>query len=644
MTKNLKKTLSILLAIIMVASAFPIISSAAETPTIISWPTIVEEYAEVGMLRGDLTLTGGEASVPGTFSIRLPSTAISTPSAGQSIPLTFTPDDTDTYAVVNMSSSQALKIPVKACSNPVLQGEINAKTIVVGAALSTSELTLADDAVVMAYTKDITNRVDTITFDSPDKVYTEVGTYEEPVTIKFKTNASGAYAVDLNATVKIKVSDKLDSEITTAPTFDIAKDYIAKRGTTVSELVLQGGVANTEGTFAVTNPEQIIIDGENIINVTFTPSDLTKYNPVTVDIVVTINQAAFVPENTVIELSYSRTRKFSSIKNEKFPESGIEPADASVYVVGLVDEPDLFSTIAGVGEYKVYIDLYKSGKLIGDDEIVTLRIVPGTTTGTSLSCGAMYTLQSDGSYLLTISHRASDEAPVLNGTTKVKVNGEVVAEYPVSTTSAKTDYLVTKTGHYEIVIEYVPAENDWLTYAVNEYTCPSNFDFEVTMPRKVESTGYCRIFSISNQTDEGLAIPGATVTVLRNPLESYEKFDGWTFYDDAGNEFVPEGLQEDYMTSQQISFTMPDHDMTVKATVSIDLSGGEDESGSDAPSIEIPDIDIDIDWGELTDGSHSLKVVNFFKNIVEMIKDFIQKIGDFFGSININDIGGVITQ
>lgn len=642
MTKNLKKTLSVILAIMMVVSAFPIISLAAETPTIISWPTIVEEYAEVGMLRGDLTLTGGEASVPGTFSIRLPSSAISTPSAGQSVPLTFTPDDTETYEVVNMKASEASKIPVKACSNPVLQGEINAKTIVTGAAIGTSELTLADDAVVMAYTKDITNRVDTITFDNPDKVYNEIGTYEEPVTIKFKTNNSGAYAVDLKATAKIKISDKIDAEIITAPTFDIAKDYIAKRGATVSELVLQGGVANTEGTFAVTNPEQKIIGGENIINVTFTPADLTKYNPVTVNVTATISIEAYIPEDLVIELPYSSTQKFDSIRIRNVGDKGVEPANATLYVTGVVDHPELNKTVAGVGEFKVYVTVYQSTKVVGENMILNIKIVPGTSTGTFLSCGATRTLQDDGSYILNISHGSNHEAPVLNGTTKVKVNGEAIAEYPVSKETVKTQYHATKTGHYEIVIEYVPAENDYLTFSKNEYTCPTKFDLVVTMPRSVEIIENCKIFSITNPTSDGRAIPGESVSILRDVLDSNRRFDGWVFYDDEGNEFIPEGLPEDYMTEQLISFIMPDHDVKVKAIITTVIGGGndDDEPGTDEPGIELPDIDIDL--GDLTEGPHKLKIVNIILNLVEMIKEFIRTIGEFFGSINIKDLGGII--
>lgn len=615
-----KKLLSVFIAVLMIMSFTSLFASAAETPTIISWPTIVEEYAEVGMLRGDLTLVGGEASVPGTFSIRLPSSAISTPSAGQSVPLTFTPDDTETYEVVNMKSSEALKIPVKACSNPVLQGEINAKTIVAGAALSTSELTLADDAVVMAYTKDITNRVDTITFDNPDKVYTELGTYEEPVTIKFKANNSGAYAVDLKATAKIKISDKLDAEIITAPTFDVAINYLVKENSTAKELILTGGVANTEGTFTITNPDQKLVGGDNTINITFTPADITKYNPVTVDVIVTLTQAAKVPENTVFELPYSSTQRFSKIKNEKFPDSGIEPADASIYVMGLVDQPELYETIAGVGEYKAYVNIYyNGGKLIGENVVVTLKIVPGTSTGTFLSCGATRTLQDDGSYILNISHRSSQEAPVLNGTTKVKVNGEVIAEYPVSKTSVKTEYHVTKTGHYEIVIEYVPAENDYITFATNEYTCPTKFDLEVTMPRKVEAIGYCNISHISEQTGEGLAIPGATVSVNCIPLESYEKFEGWTFYDDNGNEFIPEGISEDYMTKRNISFTMPNHDVQVKAIISTDFGGDDTTDGGDI--------------NDDNSGSGNTGSTSIFSRFIEYLRNLFEKYINIFKTI-----------
>ena len=90
-----KKTLSVILAVMMILSALPIVSLAAEDPVVTEWPTVVEEYAEVGTLMGDLTLTGGEASVPGTYSTNKDGTAVSTnKNTTQSVTLTFTPENT----------------------------------------------------------------------------------------------------------------------------------------------------------------------------------------------------------------------------------------------------------------------------------------------------------------------------------------------------------------------------------------------------------------------------------------------------------------------------------------------------------------------------------------------------------------------
>lgn len=117
-----KKTLAILLAVMMILSALPIASLAAEAPTVTEWPTIVETSLEVGMLRGDVTLVGGVAPVPGKFEVLGSTSAYTAPSASTKVSIRFIPEDTETYKNVTIPTAQRPVIEIKPCSQPTLQG------------------------------------------------------------------------------------------------------------------------------------------------------------------------------------------------------------------------------------------------------------------------------------------------------------------------------------------------------------------------------------------------------------------------------------------------------------------------------------------------------------------------------------------
>ncbi|MBE6746985.1 MAG: hypothetical protein E7558_05995 [Ruminococcaceae bacterium] len=659
-----KKTLAILLAVMMILSALPIVSSAAEAPTVTEWPTIVETSSEVGKLRGDFTLVGGVAPVPGHFELATPTVAYTAPSASTKVTIRFVPDDTETYKNVTMPSAQRPVIEVKSCSQPTLQGEIAAKTILTGAAIGTSELSLAEGAAAMAYTKDISNRVASITFDNPDKVYTEVGTYEEPVTIKFAVHTSTGlpYAVDIKATAKIKVADKLDAEIITAPTIAAIP---ATDTSTAKDLTVTGGEANVEGTFAVTNPDKKIVVGENIINVTFTPADTSKYNPVTVDVTVACKGRAPLPETIIIPFTFNHSMTFKSISCDG-AAAGINIEGAKLSVRSGNNSDEFLKTRPTPGDHEATALLYFSGDAANyyEREIVNviIRVSPQKQTKALNNISVNKYLQNDGSYLIEAMSSCS-YPEYMHGNVIIKVNGEVIGEERIKTSreATKFQYIAKKTGDYVVTSEYVPAADDYYVFEdpAHLINTAKTISLEITMPREVKATGHCKIWRIESETDNGLALPGKEITVLRNPIETHEKFDGWTFYDDAGNEFIPEGLAEDYMTQQEIRFIMPNHDVTVKASKSLNLGGGDepgtdepgtDEPGTDEPGIDLPDIDLpdieipDIDYDDMSQGDHNIPTVNFFKNLVKMIKDFIQQIGEFFASLRIEDLGGLITQ
>ncbi len=643
-----KKTLSVILAVMMILSALPIVSLAAETPTIISWPTVVEEYAEVGTLMGDLTLTGGEASVPGKFAIteRYLTRAYATPSP-TAVRITFTPDDTEAYTTVTCAVSASPKIDVRPCSSPVLQGEITAKTILTGAAIGTSELALAADAVVLARELNLTTRVDTITFDNPDKVYTEVGTYEEPVTIKFKVHSSGMpYAVDLKATAKIKVSDRLDAEIITAPTIAAIP---ATDTSTAKDLTVEGGEANVEGTFAVTNPDQKIVIGENIVNVTFTPADTSKWNPVTVDITINCKGRAPLPEKIVIPFTFNHSFKFKNVSCNG-ADAGINIEGARLSLRSGNNSDEFLNTRPMPGEHEATALLSFTGDAANlyEQEIVNVivKVSPEKRTSSAHSLGVNSSVQDDGSYLIEAS--SSCYYPeYMQGNVIIRVNGEVIGEEKLETSRkcTKFQYVVKKTGDYVVTAEYVPTATDcYLFEDTSLLTVSKTQSFTVVMPRTIKEKN-CEVRSAPINDDGGFEV-GSTISIDGESFDRAKyQFKEWKFYDDEGKEFVPENLTMT-TTGKSVTFTMPNFDMTAEYIYErIPEEEKPEEPGTDEPGFELPDIDIElpeINYDDMSQGEHNIPTVNFFKNLVKMIKDFIQQIGEFFSSLSIEDIGGAL--
>ncbi len=635
-----KKFLSILLALMMMLSSVPMFAFAATAPTVTSWPTIVEEYAEVGMLYSSVTLTGGEASVPGTFSPRSATGYFISPSAGTTVRLKFTPDDIENYTAVNAASSACPKIEVRPCSNPVLQGEIVAKKNLKGTAIGTSELSLADDATIMAYATEITTRVDTITFDNPDKVYTEEGTYEEPVTIKFKVHSSGMpYAVDLKATAKITVADKLDAEITTAPT---AASIGIDDNTTAKDIVLSGGAANVDGRFVISNPEQKLTIGENTVNVTFIPADTSKYNPASVDIIVSGSGKIKVPENLVISAEWTGKTMSYRYLSPKASSLGIEPADAKISFSNTENTESGFLKLYFVpGEYDAYITV-SATDYASTTVPVKINILPAKSTGAAVKSGTTSVVQPDGSYLLNITVAATNDAPIQNGTMVVYVNGEAIAEFPSSKTTQKVQHIITKSGNYKVTVGYIAGEGDYYIYENGEWDSLGGQDlnFEVVMPRAI-GTKKCNVETAA--LENGKYEVGSDVRVRAEAFATDKyQITGWKFYDDAGNEFVPEGLPEAYMTLSYINFTMPNTDMTVEAIIEkLPEPEQPDDGGSgdvDIPDIELPDIDLDLDF----DGTHKFDFVNLIQNLIAKLKAFIQQIGDFFSNMSLEGLGNIM--
>jgi len=155
----------------------------------------------------------------------------------------------------------------------------------------------------------------------------------------------------------------------------------------------------------------------------------------------------------------------------------------------------------------------------------------------------------------------------------------------------------------------------------------------------------CEVRSAPINDDGGFEV-GSTISIDGESFDRAKyQFKEWKFYDDEGKEFVPENLTMT-TTGKSITFTMPNFDMTAEYIYErIPEEEKPEEPGTDEPGFELPDIDIElpeINYDDMSQGEHNIPTVNFFKNLVKMIKDFIQQIGEFFSSLSIEDIGAAL--
>ena len=229
-------------------------------PTVTSWPTASDITFEQAL--SSSVLTGGSASVPGTFEFSVPSM---TPNAGvYSASVKFIPDDGATYAVV----MGTVDVTVHK-ADPTITTWPSASDIEYGQALSASVLSGGVASVS-----------GTFTFDSPATT-PGLGVYTANVT--FTPDNSSNYNT-VSGTVDVNIF-QATPVVTTWPT---ATDITY--GDALSVSTLSGGSADVPGTFTFDNPATIPNAGVYTADVTFTPDDAVNYNTVSGTVDVNVNQ------------------------------------------------------------------------------------------------------------------------------------------------------------------------------------------------------------------------------------------------------------------------------------------------------------------------------------------------------------------
>ena len=233
------------------------------TPTVNTTPDA--SAITYGQTLASSNLTGGVASVAGTFAFSTPSAAPATGTASYNV--TFTPTDTANYNTTNFNVSVTTgKATPSVTATPTAAG------ITYGAALSTATLSGGSASVAGSFA-----------YVSPSTT-PNAGTYSAAVRFT-PTDTTNYNTVDFNINVTVA---KVTPTVTATPS--PTKSPI-RFGNTLSQIGLSGGSASVAGTFAYATPAATPAQGTPSVAVVFTPTDSTNYNSVNFNITITVSVA-----------------------------------------------------------------------------------------------------------------------------------------------------------------------------------------------------------------------------------------------------------------------------------------------------------------------------------------------------------------
>lgn len=356
-------------------------------------------------------------------------------------------------------------------------------------------------------------------------------------------------------------------EINVKPTIDSPVKY--REGLKVSDLNLntegaQATVAGEviEGTFAFTNPNQVITGAGNwgTIEVTFTPADLTQAEPVTFTVSVTVEKGDIqVLQKPVITIDYGTKLKNVSLSDfrelETIPASGVtwDWMGAGGSASSLSD-PRADQVLA-VGTYDDI--LVRAMTMYNASYAVTF--IPVTVVVNPVSAAFPMDCKIDAAARqITVTGRGNLDA---TGSVTYTLHSDSLAQDLVIAGKGVQDVVTfeldanAKSGAYTVTATYTAGANDPCNYAAATKQLDARFNNTVTVTGGKGSGDYKA---------------GDTVYIMLD-MESIKKnyqFKSWKITN-ANGDTIDVGVED--LTKSDISFVMPDEAIKVEAQTSFSI-------------------------------------------------------------------------
>ncbi len=540
-----KKLLSILLALMMMLSVVPMYASAAEPialteANVTVWPTASGEIYFGQKISDGITLSGGEvqydgAVVAGHFEFTNPDFC-PTSAGNQIASLAFIPNDSSVYVGFDVDYAWDVTYKVNK-TTPILVSESDlpiATEVEAGAQLKTS--VISGGAMKNPYN------------DSEPNINKAIWEWTNRRTI---INESGYYEAEFVAkgyeivTREIYVKIAGETPETTIAEYPTIPELTYNPDVTWADIELAGGKAvikgtetEVEGTFAIKDTRLNVAPNPNFteIEVVFTPDDPEAALPYEFTIPVKVNPAhiSFVDGegNAVVEGFEFEVEPGTKMGDVRALLNTVLRVPAN----SIIQVEDSNSYAKNGRTYKLTVLYDENVYYTGKELYFTVRFKNVELTPTITAIG-----------LNAFKVNCGDYKPA--GTFTITCNGEEVA-----TVKANQDFdcevWTDNGGTYEIKAKYNPTENDYFIISDAEWAitvyAKRNLNVTSVMTYTVNGDAYAK------------EIRANDIIVAKT---SYEDFAHYVIKDGSGKEIVLEGVD---LTSREITFAMPDHDLTIE--------------------------------------------------------------------------------
>ena len=557
-----KKLLSAMMAFLIIALSIPVAFAATpislKATNVTVWPTAVGEIYYGQKLGEHITFTGGEVQyngivVPGHFEHADPEASPEEAMEDYEADIKFVPDDTSAYKGFTKYYSKTTFTVHKA--TPVLADETKPPVVngVVDPGVKLSSVVISDGAMVNPYDPNESYaKKATWKWSNPDTVVSESGYYEA------KFVAGSVRYVTLTQDIWVEVYNPIPvsiiKELPTIETFNYDASI------TWSDVEIKGGKAvieNDDGTTTEINGEfsfsnkfllnQVPDVGSFELDVIFTPENSEEALLTEFRIPVTVNKAPirFVDENgndIVPEITVPYGTDFNYIPQLLKPY--VKGAEYTLISLG-----DLENTkVTEGGTYTITASAPDDGAHYEKTELSFKIIIEKQKLNPKLYAepGKLYIEDTSGTY-----------RPEGTFTLTYYIEGDMQGTIEGIKYLERFDWNPTKSGEYEYKIVYVEAtENEHYIIEPFSVTNPLTLSWAFKAPGAVEGTQY----------------PYGSEVALEAPATDPEKADkpyyGFVKWEDVNGNT---GLTEEELANREITFTMPDGEVELKATYEFDF-------------------------------------------------------------------------
>lgn len=552
MTENYKKKhsmrfLSIILSLCLLGGVLSAVANAAEISVLTSenvavWPVADKEIYYGQKAKDEITLVGGLVTSDGTENGEVIAGSWEFTDADDYLPaagnrnanIRFVPSNSDLYSGFEIKNTTLVKYKVNK-PLPVLVDENNppvATEVEAGAKLSTS--ILSGGQVKNPYNAEEPKALAGFwRWTKTTTVVNESGYYQARMVL---ANYEILY-MDVWVQVASEIPETSIVEYPTVP------ELTYNPNVTWADIELTGGKAviketetEVEGTFAIKENRLTAIPNPNFteLEIVFTPANAEEALPYEFTIPVTVNP---------LPISFKgNDGNFIVDGFEVEVEPGTLMRDVQSYLMAYLNYPP--QSVIGVEDKNSYAENGRTYKLtvqhdnsnyVGTEVSFTVKFKEVEFTPTIAFAGYNRYKIDCGAY-----------SPA--GTFTVTLNGEVIAEVKEGVGFD----CVTETdegGTFEIVAKYNPTENDY--FVISDATRTTT-----VAPKRELTVASGMDFTVNGNKTYNAIRTGDVIKLTYNMPE----FAYFVIKDGNGKEVTLEGVD---VTTKEITFTMPDHDLKI---------------------------------------------------------------------------------